>query len=102
MSDHTPGPCPYCQTQMENCGAPIWEDYCPNKACTGHRDAFWADLREKKHIHPVMRALDSVMGYSDADALRDLQDSILQSTSLADFISVKKTVEAIRESEGGQ
>lgn len=38
-------------------------------------------------------------GYSDADALRDLQESILQSTTLADFMAVKKTVEAIREAE---
>jgi negative regulator of sigma E activity len=44
----TPEPgehCPYCGTKMENCGAPIWEDYCPNTDCTGHRDEF---LRQVK------------------------------------------------------
>lgn len=99
MTDHAPGPCPYCQTQMVNCGAPIWEDYCPNDACTGHRDAFWAAMREKRYKPAVQKALDGVRGYSDADALRDIQDSILQSTSLADFMAVKKTVEAIRSAE---
>lgn len=38
--------CPHCGTQMVNCGAPIWEDYCPNKACTGQRDEFFQRLRE--------------------------------------------------------
>lgn len=42
----TTGPCPYCGTQMVNCGAPIWEDYCPNETCTGERDAMFARVRE--------------------------------------------------------
>lgn len=50
MLDHTPGPCPYCQTQMENCGAPIWEDYCPNKACTGERDEMFRRIRERQAL----------------------------------------------------
>lgn len=99
MTEHNPGPCPYCRTPMENCGAPIWEDYCPNDACTGHRDAFRASLREKRYSPVVQKALDDLKGYSDADALRDLQESILQSTTIADFMAVKKTVEAIRSAE---
>jgi len=45
---HTPGPCPYCDTQMVNCGAPLWEDYCPNDACTGHRDEFFRSIAENQ------------------------------------------------------
>jgi hypothetical protein len=41
----TADPCPYCATPMANCGAPIWEDYCPNKECTGHRDEFMEEFR---------------------------------------------------------
>lgn len=41
------GKCPYCETKMVNSGAPIWEDYCPNKDCTGHRDALIASIRER-------------------------------------------------------
>jgi hypothetical protein len=41
----TADPCPYCATPMANCAAPIWEDYCPNKECTGHRDEFMEEFR---------------------------------------------------------
>lgn len=50
MTDHTPGPCPYCQTQMENCGSPIWEDFCPNKSCTGHWDEMFRRIRERPKL----------------------------------------------------
>lgn len=44
---HVPGPCPYCATPMRNTGAPIWEDYCPNEGCSGHREEFKAQLRSR-------------------------------------------------------
>lgn len=34
-------------------------------------------------------------GYTAAEELRDLKQSIMQSTTLADFMAVRKTVEAI-------
>lgn len=48
MSDTESKPCPYCQTPMLNVGAPIWDDYCPNLDCYGHRDAFFAALKSSK------------------------------------------------------
>ena len=85
-----PDLCPYCGTQMENSGAPIWEDYCPSEACTGHREAFWAALRSR------------VKAYGPKDELRYLRLSILQCNTLGDFMAVKKTVEAIREAEANE
>lgn len=38
--------CPYCQTQKVNTGAPIWEDYCPNRECNGEA----MELRERLRV----------------------------------------------------
>ncbi len=39
--------CPYCGTKMVNTGTPIWEDYCPNDDCHGHRDEFFQSLAKE-------------------------------------------------------
>jgi hypothetical protein len=36
---------------MLNCGAPIWEDYCPNELCTGHKGEFLNSIREASARH---------------------------------------------------
>jgi hypothetical protein len=36
---------------MVNTGAPIWEDYCPNKVCTGFQESFKAEMRRAHKAH---------------------------------------------------
>lgn len=48
---HTPGPCPHCGTAMENCGAPLWEDFCPNRDCDGLAKDFAQALRNAHKAH---------------------------------------------------
>lgn len=83
-----------------------WEAYSPDDAAELGEDGYWTYCEEliadvAGGANPVKwwPMIDLAGGYSDADALRDLQDSILQSTTISDFMAVKKTVEAIRASE---
>lgn len=43
--------CPKCGTALAYTGAPIHEDYCPNKECTHERDKMVASLRDQKLAH---------------------------------------------------
>lgn len=52
---HTPRECPYCGTQMVETGAPIWEEYCPNDACDGHRKAMFAAISKQVRADRAMR-----------------------------------------------
>jgi hypothetical protein len=38
--------CPACGTALAETGAPIWESYCPNDACTYEREQFYKGVRE--------------------------------------------------------
>lgn len=68
---HTPGPCPYCATQMVNSGSPIWEDYCPNTECTGARDEMFRQVREASKAK------------AKADQLRDAAPDLLEALRAA-------------------
>lgn len=62
---HTPGPCPHCGTEMENCGAPLWEDFCPNRDCAGLAKDFARAVR------------DAHIAYLDRERVRDAAPELL-------------------------
>jgi hypothetical protein len=72
---------------MVNCGAPIWEDYCPNKECHGETKAFLASVRmEAKRAEELKLAKDAALATvqkmrAEIDRLRPMS----QSNSMQDY-----------------
>ncbi|WP_447407243.1 hypothetical protein, partial [Clostridium perfringens] len=49
--------CRGCGTLMLNCGAPIWEDYCPNEKCDWDKNVF---RRAVLSAHPSQMPQDVI------------------------------------------
>lgn len=43
--------CKFCNGEMKNCGAPIWEYYCPNDECTQlYQKEFFSKFQKKSVV----------------------------------------------------
>ena len=51
--------CAGCGTELKNCGAPIWEDYCPNKECHYEAEQFKARMRKAGEEMRKKKTLES-------------------------------------------
>lgn len=51
--------CKGCGTKLKNCGAPIWEDYCPNKKCNYEAEQFKASMRKTGEEMRKKKALEA-------------------------------------------
>ena len=51
--------CKGCGTELKNCGAPIWEDYCPNKECHYEAEQFKERLRQAGEEMRRKKALEA-------------------------------------------
>lgn len=51
--------CAGCGTELKNCGAPIWEDYCPNKECHYEAEQFKARMRKAGEEMRRKKALEA-------------------------------------------
>lgn len=75
--------CKGCGTELKNCGAPIWEDYCPNKECHYEAEQFKSrmrkageEMRKKKALEAAAPELYAMLAqtaeyFSDADGLEE-------------------------------
>lgn len=77
--------CNGCGAKLENCGAPIWEDYCPNKECHYEAEQFKSRMRKaceemskKKALEAAAPELYEALAeteryFSDADGLDEAE-----------------------------
>lgn len=87
--------CQGCGTKLENCGAPIWEDYCPNKECHYEAEQFKIRLRKSGEEMRKKKALEAAAPEL-YEALKAWVDAIENdhSTSYVYFISLAALAKA--------
>lgn len=96
---HTPESCPRCGTEMKNCGAPIWEDYCPNKECTWDRDEMFRRVREDSAKHKAQERIRDVAPELLA-MLKDIRNWIDEDLSAWEANTIPQIDALIAKAEG--
>jgi hypothetical protein len=52
--------CKYCDTELAETGGPIWETYCPNKACDREARNMRAYIKEQLKNRPTAKTIDII------------------------------------------
>lgn len=52
--------CEYCGTELAQTGAPIWEEYCPNKSCDREARNMRAYLKQLKNRPTAEKTIDII------------------------------------------